>query len=329
MIPPDNAAIVAAFAAMRIVHPRVTMAHEVFSTLRKAGRLSRGHQQKFCCIFAPTYSGKSIAAKMYIENVVGDELIAEGVYPADKPRMEIAQEQKRVLYVSLSASAASAKTLAIDILTVIGGPIPRGAGARELLRRVYAYLEHFGVELLIIDELHHLARTVRERSDGKVSRDGPVLNTTIPNTWKAMLNEGVVPMVLIGIPESRPHLFNHSELKSRLYKEIDFSPIKVEAIEMLSVFATFCGQLALKIVEHQLFGEVPDFLSGDIPACLHEVSGGRIGEVAAFVSAACEYAAAERAQTVTVKHLSAAADGWAIPLGRATSNPFRNYGLVQ
>lgn len=318
----SNGHIYDEFGRIRIKHPLLEDAHRLYDDLRYAKRHGGGRPQKCGALFAPSQSGKTMSITTYIETVVVDELIQQGRYPADMDRKEIARLQKTVVHVTLSAKATP-KSLAIDILNAFGDPASSRGTTQGLLKRVYDYLRHYGTELLAIDEIQHLSDKL-VRSDGKASsRTGLAESTAVTDTLKTMLLHGVTPMLFVGIPEARHYLFNDVQLAARCVKELNFEALEIADPAQRQIFLGFVGKLGLKLKRHSLFEEETDLLSGDVPACIHAVAGGRLGMAANLVLAACVEAREQGASKVTREHLSDATDGWAIRMGIIDYNPFR------
>jgi hypothetical protein len=89
------------------------------------------------------------------------------------------------------------------------------------------------------------------------------------------------------------------------------------------IFLNYCGNVGLKLKQHALFEQSSNFLVGDIPACLHAASGGRLGMVSRIVEQAALIAADEESPQVQRDHLEKAVDRWAIPTKVIDYNPFR------
>jgi hypothetical protein len=317
----SNGHIYSEFGRIRIKHPLLEDAHKLYDDLRYAKRHGNGQPQKWGALFAPSQSGKTMSITTYIETVVVDELIQQGKFPPDMDRKEIARLQKTVVHVTLSAKATP-KSLAIDILTSFGDPAPSRGTTQGLLKRAYEYLRYHGTELLAIDEIQHLSDKLVS-SKGVHSRAGIAESTAVTDTLKTMLLHGLTPMIFVGIAEARHHLFNDVQLAARCVRELNFAALDIADPAQRKVFFDFVGKLGLKLKRHELFEEETDLLSGDVPACIHAVAGGRLGMAANLVLAACVEAREQKATRVTREHLSDATDGWAIPMGLVGYNPFR------
>ncbi|TDK39253.1 hypothetical protein E2F50_03780 [Rhizobium deserti] len=310
------------FEDRRIRHDRLNKAQKFFGELRKTKRMSPLSPKRFGTLFAPSQAGKSTTVRHYIETVVVDDAIAQGLFPPTMDRQTIAARQKLVLHVTLSAKA-TIKTLASDILTAIGDPYAVTGTADNLLKRVYDNLRRCGTELVFIDEIQHLSHRLARESGTTTDRSGLRESLEVTDTLKNMMIKGVVPMMFVGIPEARHFIFNEEQLAQRCLKELQFDPANFSKEGERNDFIAFVGKLGLKLKQEGLFAEASDFVAGDIPYRLHEISHGYMGAACNLVCEACIIALAEGASCVTRDHLSEATDSWAIPRRVVTSNPFK------
>ncbi|WMT87489.1 ATP-binding protein [Pelagibacterium sp. 26DY04] len=331
---PSNGIVYAAFADMRIHHPRLAGAHAILNDAREAGRLTPYRPKRYVEFFAPSHSGKSMAIETYIEDVVVDEVIERGLFPADMDRAEIARKQNVVLHVTLSPKA-STRSLAADILRQLGDPNHDKGDGPVLLRRVYEYLsgtykdpvtqEVFGrqTELLVLDEIQHLSASKVERPDGKTEKSHKITSTEVTDTLKTMMIRGLVPMVLVGVPEAREHLAIDVQLTNREMAKIDFSPLRWSVEEDQAIFIEYCLEAAALIKEWELLPEDTDLLEDSIPHMLWAASGGCIGVVSRILEEAVYHALKRDAARVEFEDLALAVDTRAIPNNNCTYNPFR------
>ncbi len=185
----------AEFLKMHIPHPRMSKAHQVYDNLRQMKVLAPNKPQRCACLFAPTQSGKSKTIETYIETKIVDELIAEGLFPADMNRDEIARLQRRALHVTLEGKATP-KSAATDILTEFKDPRAAQGTAASLLGRVYHYMRRHGTQILFLDEVQHLDHRQTEKDD-KPKRAAFCESTAVTDTLKTMLIRGLVPIVFV------------------------------------------------------------------------------------------------------------------------------------
>jgi hypothetical protein len=309
------------FERMRIKHPRLDEAHAAFDDLRAMKLANPLAPQRFASMFAPTHSGKSMAVRTYIENVVVDQAISRGLFRPDEDRALIAKKQKLVLHISLEGVTGT-KSLATDILTKLEDDDPSGGTGPVLLQRSYDQMDACKTELLVVDEIQHLSPTAREKKR-KSYREKADEATSVTNTLKVMMIRGLVPMVFVGIDEGKANLFNDRQLAERCLHELDFGRLEYTDAKERKIFEDYCGRLGLKLKQHGLFDQPSNFLDGDIAPCLHEITGGRIGAVSRFIEKAAVIAAKENAEGVTREHLVRAADETAKEADSIGYNPFR------
>lgn len=315
--------IQAAFDSMRIIHPRIPEVHQALDDAREVGRLSPYSPKRYVEFFAPSHSGKSMAITTYIEDVVVDQAIQRKLFPEDMDRNLIAMRQNLVLHVTLSPKATP-KSLASDILRRLGDARCDSGTAATLLARVYNMLSELKVELVILDEIQHLASGTVAKPGGTAQKIHRVQTTEVTDTLKTMMIRGLVPMVFVGIPEAREHLSMDIQLTNREMNKIDFSPLQWSDPSDRVIFQSYCGLVGLTIKEHGLMPEETDFLEDDIPEKLWVSSGGCIGLVSRIAEEATIHAAARGAESVEYEDLELAVDTRAMPNNYCTYNAFRD-----
>nr|WP_192847051.1 ATP-binding protein [Aureimonas sp. AU4] len=292
------------------------------SDLRECRRRTPHSEQGCASLFADTQSGKSTAVKHYIETKVLDDVIAAGELKGDGlNRVKAATLQKRVLHVTLT-DKATPKSLACDILDVLGAKYSAGSSTPLLMRQAYVLLKGCRTELLVVDEIQHLSLTALRQ--GTRASSSNQFETSATNTLKLMMIRGLVPILFVGKTEARHHLFNDEQLAARCVNEINYGRLRLEIASEYKIFKDYLGKVGLMLREHGLFPECSNFLSGDIPACVFEVAGGRLGMASRLVEAGAERSLERKGTTVNRDDLSQATDEWAIPKGHIDYNPFRD-----
>jgi hypothetical protein len=76
--------------------------------------------------------------------------------------------------------------------------------------------------------------------------------------------------------------------------------------------------------QHGIFPKESDLVSGEIPAKVHEVVGGRLGTASNLIMAAATIGRERGAHQLLEEHLLSAVDEWAIPAQLISYNPFRS-----
>ena len=188
----SNSEILSVFSSLRIKHPRIETVTEVCNDLRST--VGDKEPKQFGTIFAPSHVGKSTALKTYIEKVAVPQAVERGLVLADLPLEEQVRRQKLVVHVTLEGGSTP-RSLCADILGALGDPRSTRGTKNQLLRRVYDMLASLGVELLVIDEIQHLAVSKHRLSEETDLRSIQRSRTSeVTDTLKAMPIRGVVPM---------------------------------------------------------------------------------------------------------------------------------------
>lgn len=211
------------------------------------------------------------------------------------------RDRRPVLYVDTPARC-SIKSLAEVIAVKLGIPKPSGSVA-TLTERIAHHLKHQGVELLIIDEFHHL-----------VDRKSQAVAFDVADWVKTLLNEGLVPIVLAGLPSAKKVLEYNEQLQRRSIGHIALQPFNWDAdrAEFLSV---------LKALETVL--PVPCDLGDEATAFrIHSFSTGRIGYITQLLEVASLIALDEKAGVIDHSILARAIERL-LGSSEAVFNPFR------
>jgi len=274
--------------------------HSRCDYLQKLGVLNRGKPQMGLRVLAPSGSGKSTAGQHY--KALVDRRRGDG------------ESTSSVLYLPLNAATTS-KRLMVQILQKLGDPQPERGTEQTLTYRVMQYLQRRGIELLIIDEVQHLNGRSSASSD-------------VTDTLKSFLDAGVVPIVFLGTNEAEDLFERNLQLNGRLLAPFDMPALDASKDEDRDLFATFVHDLCSEMEVRRIFPGPLELLTGDILACLLEVSAGVIGRVSRLFEAATEIALRRNASQLEVQDLLVAVDRWAMEQGFAARNPFRLLGAA-
>nr|WP_281351169.1 ATP-binding protein [Devosia marina] len=323
---------------MRIVHPRVDNIARVCEGARRAAQLAPNESQGWLGLFALSHSGKSHAIKMYLERVVVPELIASGAFPKEMPAEEIARKQSRVIHVTLNEKATR-ESLYVDILLRLGCSVKASAKIGTLRRQLYQFLRGENdpinnpnkkrpCDLLIIDEIQHLSQGVLKQIKGSNTKSFEATGTDVTDALKFMMIEGMVPLMFVGVPESRVHLSVDPQLRNRHIEAIDFSPLRWSSDSDAEMFTNYVGKIGIMINRHGLLPKVCDLLDHDIPHRLWASSGGLMGLASRIAEMAVYHALRVGKDRIGFEELALAVDTRAIPDGYCLYNPFRE-GVIE
>lgn len=285
-----------------IDNPRARQAHEVFDFLVEHGKMRSSASKHAVFMVAPSQTGKSTIINTY----------------TDRKNTPKALEERRipVLMVTLDANVTR-KGLAENILEAIeehGFQTGAHSGSEtNLLRRVRLYLASAKVELLILDEIHHLVHSESQK-----------LAKSVSETIKRMLIKGVCPIVMAGIEEAYRLPQANSQLAQRCLPSIDLHPLKVSVNSDIKLFMDFLDDYTEKLEEFEVIHQSPELTSANTAACILEVSQGVLGAACNLIKDAIGIATQDGRDSVTWNDLSDATDKSFIAKGLYDRNPFIN-----
>lgn len=329
IVSPSNIAMITSavwttFESLHITHDALAKAHEQFDAVRLAHAKTKnnGKPRRCLCIFAPSHSGKSHTVSSYIHNTVLPCLVTEDPSLAAMDADELARKQKKVVHVTLSAQATP-KSLATDILIAFEDPNPDKGTKQSLWGRVYKLIRDLGVEMLVIDEVQHLAnKRIKMSATGDQIVFDHSRDQNVADTLKVMMIRGSVPLVFMGILQARDLVMASTQFKGRVLDEIEFETPRWAVEKERLDFMSFCGRLALKLKETGLFEEPPPLVNDDIPSRLYVASRGRLGLLCRIVEKATILALTRGNKVLTRKDLEEAVDIIIVGRGELAENPF-------
>jgi hypothetical protein len=300
--PERNAAVAQALATLETIYiqwpPQVEF-HSRCDFLQKLGRATRGRPQKGMRVLAPTGSGKTTAAEQFVR------LAHPPGSPGPCPIAHIALETE-----------ATSKRLISSFLQWFGDSDANKGTEATLKLRLYAYIERFGTELLIIDEVQHL----NFRSGTK--RD-------VTDTLKRFLDDGIVPIVFLGTEEAEGLFSRNLQLNGRLLAPCDLHPLNRANPNDRRNLHQFLTELDVAMVQKGIVKQLSGLQHPWIRGCLNEVSAGLLGRICELLFEALQIALRRGSPCIEVFDLALATDRWAIAQSFVKSNPFRTSGSAQ
>jgi DNA polymerase III delta prime subunit len=262
--------------------------------LRLKGRLNTTKPHRALRCLAPPSTGKTTVAQRYAQRI-NDQFDAE-------------KEHIPVLYISLQNSTTS-RRLKVAMLEALNDFAPT-QGAEDLLkRRLVNALRKFKVEVIIIDEVHHLAP---KRNTGEVI-----------NVLKAFLNERICPLAFIGTDDALKLFTTNKELGQRISTIADIKPLPNDKSGQ-GILQRFLKEVDREIRKAGLFQEPSDFLTDEAVSALMRITRGVMGLSTRLLGAALEISVRRNASYIELYDVSRAVDAWAIPNGFCKTNPFRS-----
>lgn len=293
------------FEMIVISHPRMKAVFEQFEGLRYQSRRLRTMSPKefgdykslsWMGMFANTGSGKTTIINAYLNKV------------ADEPK---AKDARPVVCVNLSTNV-TVKGFYMDLLRAFDDPNFSKGTQHQLEHRVFHYLNECGVELLIIDEVHHLIHSETK----KVRWD-------VAELFKNMLNAKACSIILSGIEKAKFLISEDGQLARRAIPPIRLDPLRANIEEERKFFMAFLGKLDEELVRLKLTELKSGFLRGRLPGAFMQVSGGVIGIAARVIQLALGESLRRGAPSIELCDLIYATDSWAIALKFCDENPFR------
>ncbi|MGI3904016.1 MAG: TniB family NTP-binding protein [Janthinobacterium lividum] len=309
------------FKALRIPLPHVRSIQAELEVLRRVGRESKGQSQKIQAIIGPSHSGKTTVIKDWCE------IIGRQAYDSHR--------RHPILYVNLTEHA-TVKSMAGDIALALGAdalPLetvqdvqrskPRrhisGAGTIRdstgiMMHLAARAMQNAGVELLIIDELHHLIRgegATRTRWD-------------VTEALKWLADQGVCPVVCIGIRkiQSVVDATTNSQMANRQTMPVYIEPVDMRRKDQAQTFVRYCTALDVLMVKQGILAERSGLASKQTVECLYDVSKGILGRVSRLVEVATQLAIGREHHSLHDDDLSDATDRYAIRLNLTKHNPW-------
>ena len=296
-----SARLRSALDAILVDNPRARHAHAVFDFLVEHGRAQAGGPTRCVLLSGPSQSGKSTILKPYV---------AQRNTPA-------AQEAGRipVLFVDLKP-AITTKGLAQNILDAMArhGFTTGSLNGSEslLLSRVDKLLGAAGVELLVLDEFHHIQNIESRKTAWLVAE-----------TIKLFLIEGRCPVVLCGIETAKAPFLENRQLSQRAEPPLELHPLQLTSREDRVLFAEFLKAYVARVEAVSGLTNLTRLLDAATAACIHEVSGGVLGAACNLIKAAVCGAVTEGRGHLAAADFERATDRYFVAMGLHARNPFR------
>lgn len=105
---------------------------------------------------------------------------------------------------------AKMDTIAAAILASLGDPMPYEGKLEAKTKRLYALLKRCRVELIFLDEFHHLI----DRDKAKVLRN-------VSDWLKNFISETKIPVVLMGLPSCQQIIDSNEQLRRRFSSQLN------------------------------------------------------------------------------------------------------------
>ena len=302
------------FKKVRLRPPYLRNAQKTLRTVREAGRKTQGQPQPIVPIIGPSQSGKTTIITDFCERIVAKEGVRDGIHP--------------VLRVTLTSNS-TVKSLALDIINAFGtDALPhesvsklagkRGSNRRdgtmsEILHVAATLLRNAQVEMLVIDEMHHLKNLDSDKTKWSV---------TEAVKWLSI--EGVCPIVCMGIRRLTNVMSAqvNPQFALRCTDPIWLEPVDFEIESEKVDFMGFIDGIDEGLVSLGIFASRSNFLQEGWPERFYDFSLGILGRASRLIEAAMIVAIRAGHDRIELEDLSAATATWGIRMGLTTVNPW-------
>ena len=170
-----------------------------------------------------------------------------------------------------------------EILRALYAPMRQSSNAEQRLLQVLSSFKEVGVQVLVIDEIHHIIA-------GSLQRQRAFLNTI-----KYLGNELQIPIVGVGTNEALNALQSDPQLANR-FEPVSLPRWKLDE-EYLRLLASFEKMLPLKIAS--------SLVAGPLASKVLAMSEGTIGEIAEVLRRAAILAVETKHERIDAKMLDA------------------------
>lgn len=268
---PDHADLVAAFEGRIVKHKQLVDGRLAIETLRDRSRVKHNKRPKAraLLVVGEAGSGKSTILESYYEEVEQSrkDTVDGDVLPVVCVEMPARPTRKQ--FVTL-------------LLNSIGYRESSDWNTDHIIDRISELFRKLGVELVLVDEAHHLALVKSKEAQDEISE-----------FIKSLLNRSGVQFVFFGLTEMLS-LTASTQLKRRLQPSVILSPYRWDTLE---------GRTEFRVVIKHLEGGLKTLSPGKLyemdPAVrLYCATGGHVGLVSKFLSEAYRRALLKGSETV-------------------------------
>ncbi|MCD9186338.1 MAG: TniB family NTP-binding protein [Pyrinomonadaceae bacterium] len=131
------------------------------------------------------------------------------------PRVELEEKTKVPVLVARIPVPATPKNMVTALLSALGDPLADKGTTYSKTLRLFNLLRQCQVEIIIIDEFHHV-----------IDGDSDKVLYTVSDWLKQLINEAKLPIILVGLPHSIKILEANPQLKRRFAMREELSNFK-------------------------------------------------------------------------------------------------------
>ena len=236
------------------------------TTLIRYPRLKELHQAIQLCAVLSEAAGEPQCMALMGVTGAGKSTVARN-YAQTFPRAETAQGARLPVVYLETPSPATIKSVAAAALRQLGDPRAASGTLWSMDARLVHYLRECQVQLVIMDDFHHLFDEESQRALGTVS-----------NWLKVLIKESSVPFLVVGLEDKIRLILGANPQLARLFalrETLDPLAWDPARVETLAAFAKFV-QYAEQAVGLPLSEELP---RAEWLHRLHVATGGVVGHI--------------------------------------------------
>lgn len=283
-------------ASIFIEYPRITALLTEIGQCHMDGIGTRTLDQEPECMFVEggTHAGKTAVRKFYERAFYRDVTADKTIIP--------------ILPVILPYPAKP-KDVAMAMLKKLGDPHAERGTTAQLGSRVAGYLRDCGVQLIVLDEMHHMI----DRTTDRVLMDA--------SEWlKRLIKDTLIPVVALGKPTTKAVLDYDEQLKRLFNRREVLAPF---AWDYADGPASADFRCFLHAIDMQLPLAERSHLGGEEVALrIHYATDGVVGFVMTLVRWGARYAMNEGREKVGLADLARAFEGRVKTVKTKKQNPF-------
>lgn len=262
-----------------IEYPRFTDLHK---TIRRCQRLSKKSKEPQCL----SLEGRPGAGKTTLVKAYADSF----------PRVETEEGTDIPIFYVQTPSPVTVKGMAEEMLEQLGDPAAHKGNQPALNSRLSKLIVACKVELVVLDDFHHLIDTKTNR-----------ILRTVSDWLKVLIKETQVPFLVVGIEGQVQQILKENQQLSRLFAEqVTLSPFKWDVADpkqtSIKEFASF-----ILFAEKMIGITLPVELARvELLYRLHYATEGVVANIMNLLRYAAEIVQEEGCSQMLLTHLSKA-----------------------
>ena len=176
-------------------------------------------------------------------------------------------------------------------------PPPMSGSETTLLRRMRANLKKAKVQLLIIDDFHHVVHSETKK-----------VAYSVAETIKGLLIKGVCPIVMAGVEAARQPLLENAQLSLRAEPTIELRALNLKSDQDRLLFMKFMAKFLTKVDEVGAVKNAKTLFTKDVMLMIFETTDGILGRACNLVKDAITIAVSAGRTHLTIDDLALATD---------------------